>query len=794
MGRRWFLPEISGRVLSRLAIEIYALILVGTASLWAVPRHILRVQKQPDGILFTLQPGVMQLQVWSESAIRVTCTTASELPSGKSFSVISKPQFVAWTMKESSGSVLLETDTLRVRVDKKTGLISFLDRTGRIIFQEAGETPGSVPNTVTEADNNSVRDEFVLQPDEQIYGLGQHQNGLMSYRGSAIELLQKNTEVGIPVLISSRGYGVLWDNPAVTDVNVGIPGKESVVSWSSETGKAVDYYFLYGPTTDQVIRGYRKLTGDAPLMGRWFWGFWQSKERYSTQKEMLDVAAKYRSLDVPIDGMIQDWQYWKSGGWGSHEFDSSRYPDPVNMVNMLHNQKFHVLISVWARFDLGLKNTEELEKAAALYPQTYPNVYPKGEGKWYDAFNPVGRQLYWRQIKEKLFIDGFDGWWLDASEPELGGKWGEFRSVPTAVGPGATVFNAFPLMTTTAVYQGQRSVTDQKRVAILTRSAYAGQQRNAAVTWSGDIHGSWDVFKKQIPAGLNFSVSGIPYWNTDIGGFFGGSPKDPKYQELFARWLEYGAFCPMFRIHGTGEGKEFWQWDEGTQDIWKKYVSLRYRLLPYIYSVSWQVTHSGGTMMRPLVMDFANDPKSLTISDQYLFGPAILVNPVTEAAATSRSIYLPGRKGWYDFWTGKQEESSKQVTASAPVDTLPIYIREGSIIPLGPLVQYAQEKPADPVEVRVYRGANGAFTLYEDEGDTYNYEKGAYATIPFSWDEQDQTLTIGQREGRFPGMLEKRTFQIVFVREGHGVGEKPTEDPDQEVEYTGAPVTVKALR
>lgn len=761
--------------------------------MWAAPKQVLKVQKQPDGILLTLQPGAMQLQVWSDLIIRVTHTTASELASRKSLSVIAKPESTVWTMKESSGSVLLETDTLRVRVDKKTGAVSFLDRTGRVVLEESVAGSPSVSNTITETNSADVHDEFVLQPDEQIYGLGQHQNGLMSYRGSTVKLLQKNREVAIPVLVSSRGYGLLWDNPAVTDVGIGVPGKESVVSWHSEAGKAVDYYFLYGPTVDQVIHDYRKLTGNAPLMGKWLWGFWQSKEHYSTQKEMLEVASEYRKLGLPIDGVIQDWQYWKAGGWGSHEFDPSRYPDPTNMVNILHNQGFHVFLSVWARFDRGLQNTEELEKAGALYPQTYPNVYPKGEGKWYDAFNPAGRQLYWQQIQQKLFVKGFDGWWLDASEAELGGKWGEFRTVPTAAGLGSTVYNAFPLMTTTAVYQGQRAATDQKRVAILTRSAYAGQQRNAAITWSGDINGNWDVFKKQIPAGLNFSVSGIPYWNTDIGGFFGGSPKDPKYQELFTRWFEYGAFCPMFRVHGTGEGKEFWQWDEDTQKVWKKYVALRYRLLPYIYSVSWQVTHSGGTMMRPLVIDFANDPRALTIADQYLFGPAILVSPITDAAATSRSVYLPGKKRWYDFWTGRAEEPSRQVTAAAPMDILPLYIRAGAIVPFGPVVQYTQEKPADPIEVRVYRGANGAFTLYEDEGDTYNYEKGAYATIPFTWDEMSQTLTIGTRQGSFPSMLEKRTFQVVFVREGHGLGEKLTEDPDQQVEYTGASVTVRAL-
>lgn len=789
MGKKLGIPAIVAKRWFQCASGICLLLLVVPLSFGATVKQVLRVQKQPDGVLLTLNPGVMQLQVWSDSSIRVVHSQATTLPSTSSLSVITRPGLVVWTMKDSDNAVQLETETLRVRVDKKTGLVSFLDRIGRVILAEGAEDPGNS----SEAAKDSVHARFALQPNEEIYGLGQHQDGLMSYRGTAVKLLQRNTEVGIPVLISSRGYGILWDNPAITSVEIGVKGKESVVDWRSEAGKAVDYYFLYGPATDHIIQEYRKLTGAAPLMGKWFWGFWQSKERYASQQELLDVAARYRDLHLPIDGVVQDWQYWKPGEWGSHEFDPSRYSDPVTMVNLLHNQNFHVFISVWARFDLGLQNTDELEKAGALYPQTYPNVYPKGEGKWYDAFNPKGREIYWRQIKQQLYIKGFDGWWLDASEPELGGKSGEFRTVPTAAGEGKYVFNAYPLMTTTAVYQGQRAATDRRRVAILTRSAYAGQQRNAAVTWSGDIQGHWDVFQKQIPAGLNFSVSGVPYWNTDIGGFFGGDPKDPGYQELFARWFEYGAFCPMFRVHGTGAGKEFWQWDEGTQKIWEKYVDLRYRLLPYIYSVSWQVTHDGGTMMRPLVMDFAEDRQALNIPDQYMFGPAILVSPVT-APVTSRSLYLPGGKDWYNFWTGKREGTAKQITAAAPVDIMPLYVRAGSILPMGPVVEYAQQKSDSPLEIRIYRGANGTFTLYEDEGDNYNYEKGAYTTIPFIWDERSQTLTIGDRRGAFDSMQARQVFDIVFVREGHGAGEDVTENVDQRVEYKGETVTIRASR
>ena len=388
---------------------------------------------------------------------------------------------------------------------------------------------------------------------------------------------------------------------------------------------------------------------------------------------------------------------------------------------------------------------------------------------------------------------------MDASEAELGGKWGEMRELTTAAGPGAKVFNAYPLMHSTGVYQGQRAASGDKRVFILTRSAYAGQQRNSAVTWSGDTRGNWEVFAQQIPAGLNFSVSGIPYWNTDIGGFFGGNPADPKYAELFTRWFQFGAFCPMFRVHGTGKPKEMWRFDEATQRILADYDRLRYHLLPYIYSVAWRVTHAGDTMLRPLVMDFRRDANVRDIADQFLFGPALMANPVTKAGATTRSVYLPvlssaeepaGAK-WTDFWTGESLAGGQRLETAAPLATMPLFVRAGAILPYGPAVQYAAEKPDAPLELRVYRGADGDFTLYEDEGDNYNYEHGAFATIPLHWDERAQTLTIGGRHGEFPGMLRERTFRVVWVAPGHGSGLALTETADAEVHYTGGKMSVR---
>ena len=746
------------------------------------------VQKQPDGITVTTAAGVTRLQVWSDRIIRVTFAPGTKLPAKESLCVIASPVPTKWSLSEAADAVVLQTDALQARVDRKTGAVGFYDLKGNPILQELAEGAGEEPGA------SVARRSFALAPDEAIYGLGQHQQGVWNYRGTVVHLQQQNMEVAIPVLVSSKGYGVLWDNPAITDVDAGktSPG---VLSWNSEAGNAVDYYFLSGPTADGVIGDYRALTGAAPMMGRWLWGFWQCKEHYASQEELTNIVAEYRQRGVPLDGIIQDWQYWPRRGWGSHQFDPARYPDPAGMIRDLHAMHAHLMISVWAKFDTRTSNFNELDRDGALYATAVPGFSfydPTETDKYYDPFNPTAREIYWRQMDDDLFKFDIDGWWLDGSEPELSGSWGEFRGYKTARGPGSNVFNAFPLMHTMAVYQGQRAASSAKRVAILTRSAWAGQQRNAAITWSGDIQGQWDVFAKQIPAGLNFSLSGIPYWNTDIGGFWSRQTSDQDYQELFTRWFQFGAFCPQFRVHGTAAPKELWRWDEPTQKIWEKFVDLRYRLLPYIYSVSWQVTSDGGSMMRPLMMDFADDSRSLEVGDQYLFGPAIMVCPVTRPGMTQREVYLPGQQPWYDFWTGARLGGSRDLDAAAPIDSMPLYVRAGAIVPMGPVVQYAAEQTGKPLEIRVYRGADGAFTLYDDEGDNYDYEKGEYSTIPLTWNDSNGTLTIGPRRGEFPGMVQEQTFRIVFVGDGHGSGVAETETPDAVVKYTGKRVVVKA--
>jgi alpha-D-xyloside xylohydrolase len=785
-------------------VAIIAVLAMSLAPAWAA---VTASKELPDGAQFTVDGGTLRIQFWSPDIVRVTYAAAAELPTIMSLSVVASPEAVQLTRQENDEVFTLLSPRMTVRIDKQTGAASFLDLADHMLLREAAQGRKIEPATQTGVTGASCSQSFELPPDEGIYGLGQHQRGVWDYRtGGTVRLAQSNTEVGVAVMTSSKGYVLLWDNPAVTAVSAEAASESdtsrNILRWSSEWGKAIDYYFCYvDGTIEAAMRAYRNLTGDAPLMPRWMLGFWQCKERYASQEELLGVAKKYRELKVPVDGIIQDWQYWPPGNttWGSHQFDPNRYPDPVGMFKELHAMHYHTLISVWPKFDLGSDNSKELNAAGGMFPQVTRYVFPPGQGQWYNPFNPKGREVYWKQMRDQLFAKGVDGWWLDAPEPEINAR--DWRAYPTGMGPGYEVFNTYPLMHSTGIYQGQRATTDEKRVVILTRSAYAGQQRNSAITWSGDIQATWRVLRNQIPAGLNFSLSGIPYWNTDTGGFFGnrsagnGDATNPQYQELFSRWFQFSAFCPMFRVHGSyglKPGREFYRFDEKTQAILRTYLDLRYRLLPYTYSVAWQVTSNGSTFMRPLVMDFPNDKEVLGIGNQYLFGPSILVTPVTAAGATTQSVYLPsGSASWYNFWTGETSPDGRRVEVAAPIETLPLFIRPGSILPLGPFLQYSNEKPANPIELRIYPGANGSFTLYEDEGDSYRYEKGVYAMIPFAWDDAAKTLTIGPRQGDFPGMLKERTFNVVLVKNTHGNGIAVAGTPDQVVKYSGTELKVK---
>lgn len=727
------------------------------------------VRKTATGVEIRLADGVLRLDPWSDNIVRVRFSKTEAWTGAYNPAVIAQPGKVDWTLESGADKVTLKTPALQLIVDRTSGEMTVLDAKGQRLTRARprdGETAPSVQR-------------FELDSQEAIYGLGQHQGGQMDYRGASVLLQQINTDVAVPMAVSSRGYGVLWNNPATTRVDVATPQYAHSLRFASEAGGGVDYHLIVGPEIDQVIAGYRGLTGQAPLMARWTWGLWQSKERYETQGQTLSIVQRYRQMGVPFDAVVQDWQYWAPGGWGGHQFDTQRFPDPAGLVKAVHDLNAHIIISVWPRFDLTTANHDELRKAGALFEPAYPNVYPAGEGRWYDAWSPKGREIYWNQIMRNLGRYDFDGWWLDGSEAELGGKPGQMAALTTAAGPGAETFNSYPLLHTTAVHDGMRRDMPGKRPFILTRSAYAGQQRNGAITWSGDVNGDWHTFAKQIPAALNFSVSGIPYWSADIGGFFGGDPQDPGYAELFTRWYQFGVFNPMFRVHGTGKGKALWDFKPDTQARLVAYDKLRYRLLPYIYSTAWEVTERAGTMMRPLVMDFRNDPNALRLTDQYMFGRALMVSPVTQQGADLRTVYLP-KGDWYDFWTGARLAGGKTLAVKADIDTIPVHVPAGTILPLGPVLSYADEPSQEPLEIRIYPGRDARFELYDDAGDGHGYEKGERATTLLTWSDTAKTLRLGAREGRYPGMKAVQPLKVVCVPTGKA----------QAVRYAGTETSV----
>ncbi|TCP66981.1 TIM-barrel domain-containing protein [Sphingomonas sp. PP-CE-1G-424] len=743
-------------------------------------------QKTSDGARFGVPGGVLRVTVWGERAIRVTVGAAEAAELDIGLAVLGTPARVPWTITEDADRFIIATPSMRVTVAKTDGRVALLGADGKPLIGESDPVTrrlGDAPEP-----DGRIQQRFEIGGAQAIYGLGQHQTGLLNYRGTTVRLQQANTDVGVPVFVSSAGYGLFWNNPAVTDVAIAVPQATDRIVFRSQAGKGIDYFLFGGPDVDDVIGAYRGLTGQAPLMARWTWGLWQSKERYGSQAELLGVAARYRAMKIPLDAVVQDWQYWKPGEWGSHRMDPARYPDPKGMLDTLHRQNVHSIVSIWPRFDSGLDTTKALDAVGGLYAKTYPNVYPAGEGRWYDAFSKTARATYWRFVSERLGKAGFDGYWLDGSEAELGGHWGEMRDVRTAIGSGAEVYNAYPLMHTSAVHDGMATDFAAKRPIILTRSAWAGQQRNAAITWSGDVAGRWDVFRAQIPAGVNFSMTGIPYWSADIGGFFGGSPDDPAYQELFTRWLQFAVFNPMFRIHGTGAGKEVYSFPEAARGPLLDAVALRYRLLPFLYAQSWKVTQHGASFLYPAGMAFPHDEAARDLRDEYLFGRSILVSPVVEKGATSRQVYLPAGTDWYDFWSGARLTGGTRVTVAAPIGQIPLHIAAGTILPLGQRVQYTEQSPALPTELRVYRGRDGRFTLYDDAGDGQGWRRGERATIDLALDDKTGVLTIGARQGRYPGMPASRIFHVVSVGASNGVG--LGEGIGRTIAYTGKAVSV----
>ena len=758
----------------------------GLAAQWVPLNPVTGVQKEANGVLLTMHTGAMRVEVCNDAIIHVVYSPVAAFPNRPDY-VVTKSQWPAseWKLEASDQAIAVTTPRLKVTITRHDSLIAYTDSAGRKLVQEGPKT--MTPAKVNGEQTYSAEDNIsIYGSEEAFYGLGQHQAGVWNYRGESVDVSQDNTSIAVPLLVSSNGYGIFWNNTSRTRFNNRFVHSLYI---SSEVADVIDYYFIYGPEFDKIVAGYRELTGAAPMFGKWAYGFWQCKNKYQSQQELLDVAHKYRQLHIPVDNIVQDWFWWTTKGefvWNQH------YPDAKGMIDDLHQNHFHLMISVWPYFDPGTPTYADMDRQGYFIDRTKVRAYHPAGMAVYDATNPAARAYYWNLMDKALFQIGADAWWLDTTEPETEGREENLMlNNKLFIGSGARYANIFPLMATATVYEGQRKASDRKRVYILSRSAFAGAQRNAVTAWSGDILSDFESYKRQIPAGLNFALSGIPYWTTDIGGFFIGNPNDAAYRELFVRWFQYGTFCPVFRVHGTRttNQNELWSYGPEAESILTKFDRLRYELLPYIYSVAWMTTSQSYTPMRPLVMDFRGDVRAQNIGDQFLFGPAILVNPVTEPGATTRHLYLP-KTEWYDFWTGHSTMGGRAVDAEAPLDSLPLLVRAGSIVPMGPDLEYAAEKPADPIELRVYQGADADFTLYEDEGDNYDYEKGAYATIPMHWDDSARSLTIGDRKGQFPGMLASRTFRVVFVGEGHGTGIGQTAQPDKVVEYSGAAVTV----
>ena len=938
------------------------------------------VERTGNGVVVHLdaqdqnQACQVRIEVLGEKLIHVSATPEKRFSTKQSLVVQPVGTKTDFTVEERDDSVLVCTSQVTAAVSRQTGVVQFKDAAGRLIL---AENEGGRRFAPIEADGTkaySVSQVFQSAADDEgWYGLGQHQSDEFNYKGKNEELFQYNTKVSVPFIVSTKGYGILWDSyslcrfgspeaysqlgdvfrlfdkdgkegaltgtyrPAdkereslvrredslyfehydrathlkkvvnlpdfpfagsnvsyeseiepkqdgayhfilyyagymkvwldgqlvvperwraawnpnsykfTAELKAGkrIPLKiewlpdgdtsfcglrvltpksadeQKKMSWWSEMQDQLDYYFVAGDSMDEVVSGYRRLTGKSPVMPKWAMGFWQSRERYKTQTELLATLKEFRDRGIPIDNIVLDWFYWPESQWGSHEFDAARFPNPKAMVDSVHQMNAHLMISVWPKFYVGTKHFNEFDEKGWMYRQAVRDsirdwVGPGYVGSFYDAYSNDARQLFWQQIHEHLYPLGIDAWWMDASEPNVADctdlNYRKQLCGPTALGPSAQYFNTYALMNAKAIYEGQREADPNRRVFLLTRSGFAGLQRYSTATWSGDIGTRWEDMKAQISAGLNFAVSGIPYWTMDIGGFSvenryyaaqdeynrtGKENTDLKeWRELLARWYQFGSFCPLYRAHGQYPYREIWNVAPENHPAYQSiryYTQLRYRLMPYIYSLAGMTWTDDYTIMRPLVMDFTDDKQVYNISDQYMFGPSLMVSPVCQYGARSREIYFPANSDWYDFYTGQFAAGGHRQDVASPYERIPLYVRAGSILPTGPYMQYSNEKPATDLTIYVYTGRNGQFTLYEDDGVTYGYEQGKCSGIPFKYDEVGKRLTIGSRKGSFEGMVKERTFRVVFVGKDHpkGFGQ---DDNAIVVKYNGSEQTVSVSK
>lgn len=815
----------------RRSIIIMALCLL-TSWTWAQ-----EFQKTSSGIKTAIsgKQTDIEIQWFGPNTLRVLKTPQGKSVKKESLSVIAHPKNSGIKITTpGNGCIVMTSQTLTVTLNPQTGIITYAKPNGDTLLIEQENVKAFTPINDAGRSTYSVYQGFTTSKEEGLYGLGQLQNGQMMQRDITKHLVQGNVEDVSPFFQSTKGYGVFWDNYSGTTYT----DNEQETSFRSEIGDCIDYYFMYGGSADGVIAEVRALTGDVPMMPLWSYGFMQSKERYKSQEETVGVVKKYRELGIPLDCIIQDWQYWGHNYlWNAMDFQNPTFSRPKDMIDEVHALNARMMISIWSSFGPATKPYRALDKEGLLFdietwPQSGvdgwpPNMeYPSGV-RVYDAYSPKARDIYWEHLNKGIFQLGMDGWWMDSTEPDhFNHKESDFDR-QTSLGSYRSVRNAYPLVSVGGVYDHQRALTQDKRVIILTRSGFLGQQRYGSNVWSGDVQSSWDMFRKQITAGLNFSLTGMPHWNSDLGGFFAGSyntswggnsaTRNPMYQELYVRWLQFGVFCPMMRSHGADVPREFYWYGKKGEPVYDALVDavkLRYTLLPYIYSTSWDVTHNRSTFMRALFMDFLGDKQTWNINNAYMFGKAFLVAPVLHAQYTpevhqkklkenegwdrnnketakapvltdftqtkSMEVYLPADTRWYNYWTNEAIEGGQKLTVSTTLNRIPLFVRAGSIVPYGPEVQYTSEKKWDNLTLCIYPGNNGSFTLYEDEGDNYNYENGAYTEIPMNWDNASRILTIGARKGEYNGMLQKRQF-IVKTIDGNS----------KTVTYTGKRIKVK---
>ena len=782
------------------------------------------------------------LQFYAPGIVRVAKYPASnkEMPQKKSYSVILTPDCPNVNQQWLGSKLRLSSDRLCVELDTLSAQLIFMNAQGDTLLREKGNATFQTRQGDADAGKLRVSQTFTLDANEAIFGLGQLRSTAMNQRGQHVDIWNHNTYISIPYITSEKGYGLYWDNAGRSRFDDSDQG----MTFSSEVALLSDYYFLYNDgTQDGVTAAIRTLTGQATMFPLWTMGHWQCRERYKTSDELCEVLDRYRNLEIPLDAIVQDWQYWGcDSNWNAMRFmnpyyinkvgdpewekylpgdmrnmkqqSEPRIKSPQEMVNYVHKNNAHLMISIWANFGPWTEPYQKMKELGALLPF---DTWPRNQGVMpYDPFNPKARDAYWHYLTT-LYDMGFDAWWTDSTEPDHFEKAGD-DDVMTHDGTWRSVKNAFPLMTNKGIYEHQRRMKgNHKRSVQMTRSGSFGLQHYATFSWSGDIKASWREMKNQIPSGLNYTLCGIPFWNTDLGGFFyweyEQNPHNPALQELQTRWMQWGTFMPLMRNHCSSpmvsEIYQFGSKGDWAYDAMVDAIKLRYHLLPYIYSTAGDAVLNSASMMRPLVMDFPQDKHAINLNDEYLFGRNILVKPVTDPLYTWKDaqgrgheiypnipqasapvkVYLPKGAKWYDFWTNELLEGGRDTLRPCPINIMPVYIKAGTVMPFGPEVQYSAQKTWEELEIRIYPGDNGSFTLYEDEGDNYNYEKGQYSLIQFDYDDQHKRLTIRKRQGQFKGMLKNRCFNIVVIDRNSGSGHLPM-NAKQTVQYNGNEVSI----